>query len=312
MMHLRVVVPGDTTDAVLELLETEPGATNIALFRAAVREPQGDLVFADLARECVPDVLSRLHRLGVTDRGSVSLESVDTAIGQAVRRAERDAPGEGADAVIWDEVIARTGEDSTLTWTFLAFLVLATLLAAIGIVTDSTITIVGAMVVGPEFGPLAGIAVGLMRGRMSTVRRASLALAVGFPVAILVAAAATALGRATGLVHATDLLGNRQTDFIYQPGALSLITALLAGAAGTLSLTAGRSAVLVGVFISVTTVPAAGNVAVASVLGLYHQALGSLTQLAVNLVGIVVAAYLVLLAQASWTRRRRVGVPSPE
>ena len=115
-----------------------------------------------------------------------------------------------------------------------------------------------------------------------------------------------------GLVHATDLLGNRQTDFIYHPGALSLITALLAGAAGTLSLTAGRSAVLVGVFISVTTVPAAGNVAVASVLGLYHQALGSLTQLAVNLVGIVVAAYLVLLAQARWTRRRRVGVPSPE
>ena len=54
---------------------------------------------------------------------------------------------------------------------------------------------------------------------------------------------------------------NTQTEFIYQPGVLSLIVALLAGAAGMLSLTSSNSAALVGVFISVTTVPAAGYVA---------------------------------------------------
>ena len=52
-----------------------------------------------------------------------------------------------------------------LTGTFVAFMVLATLLAAIGVVTDSPITIVGAMVVGPEFGPLAALAVSLVRRR---------------------------------------------------------------------------------------------------------------------------------------------------
>ena len=61
----------------------------------------------------------------------------------------------------------QTGEDSRLTWSYLAFLVLATQLAAIGIVTDSTIAIVGAMAVGPEFGPLAALAVALCRGRGS-------------------------------------------------------------------------------------------------------------------------------------------------
>src|SRR5206468_12176201 len=89
---------------------------------------------------------------------------------------------------------------------------------------------------------------------------------------------------------------------LYHPGAFSLITALLAGAAGTLSLTSSRSAVLVGVFISVTTVPAAGYAAVAVVLGLDHEALGSAGQLALNMAGIVTSAYLVLLAQARWTR----------
>jgi uncharacterized membrane protein len=53
--------------------------------------------------------------------------------------------------------------------------------------------------------------------------------------------------------------------------------------------------VLVGVFISVTTVPAAGFAAVAAVLGAWPQALGSLVQLAVNVIGIVVAGLVVLL-----------------
>ena len=59
----------------------------------------------------------------------------------------------------------RTREDATLSITFVTFLVLACLLAAVGVITDSPVTIVGAMVVGPEFGPLAGIAVGLVRRR---------------------------------------------------------------------------------------------------------------------------------------------------
>jgi len=308
MLHLRAVCPPARTDAVLAVLDAEPGATNIVVLAGTVREPAGDLVSADLARECVPDVVDRLHRLEIDRYGSISLETVDTAIGEVVSRAEKDAPGEGSDAVIWEEVIARTGEDSTLTWTFLAFIVLATLLAAIGVVTDSPIAVVGAMVIGPEFGPLAGVAVGLLRRRGRVVRRAVLALGVGFPVALLVTAAVTASWRATGLVHASDLVGHRQTEFIYHPGWFSLITALVAGAAGTLSLTSNRSAALIGVFISVTTIPAAGNAAVALVLGEFGEAGGSAAQLAINLVGIVASAYLVLLAQARLTRRRRTAL----
>ncbi|MET3901523.1 putative membrane protein [Paenarthrobacter sp. 4246] len=84
-------------------------------------------------------------------------------------------------------------------------------------------------------------------------------------------------------------------EFIYHPGPYSLIVAALAGAAGMLSMISHRSSALVGVFISVTTVPAAGYVAVAWVLGEYSKAAGSAMQLALNLVGIVTAAAAVLL-----------------
>lgn len=103
------------------------------------------------------------------------------------------------------------------------------------------------------------------------------------------------LARAVGLIDASNLSGHRETEFIYHPGWYSLITALVAGTAGMLSLTSSRSAALVGVFISVTTVPAAGNAAVAGVLGNWHETWLSAAQLGINLTGIVIAGVLTLL-----------------
>jgi uncharacterized hydrophobic protein (TIGR00271 family) len=297
LLHVRVVSPAHLSPDVEAVLSRQPGATNIVVLPGASREPSGDLFQADLARECVQDVVDDLCELGVDRDGSISWRSVETAIGDAMRRAERNAPGDGADAIIWDEVVEATGEESALNWTFLSFMVLACILAAIGVATNSPITIVGAMVVGPEFGPLAGIAVGLRLRQWDAVRRGIVALVAGFAVAIAVTAAVAAIWRVTGLVDAHDLAASTGTEFIYQPGWFSIITALVAGAAGTLSLTSAKSAALVGVFISVTTIPAAGNAALALVFGNYHEAAGSALQLVVNLTGIVLAAYLVLLAR---------------
>jgi uncharacterized hydrophobic protein (TIGR00271 family) len=295
MLHLRVVCPADLEQSVLGVLHDRPGVVAVVSHDDSTH---GTVVSADLARECADGVLRELHGLGVGKRGLVALDPIDTAFGALVDKAERDAPGEGADAVIWDELSERIGEDSTLTWTFLAFMVLATLLAGIGVVTDSQITIVGAMVVGPEFGPLAGLAIALVRRYMSVARQAALALVVGFATAIVMVSLFTLLARAAGLVAPGDISGARETDFIYHPGWFSLITAILAGTAGMLSLTSSRSAVLVGVFISVTTIPAAGNAAVAGVLGNWHETWLSLAQLGINLVGITAAGASVL-----WVRR---------
>ncbi|PVZ11853.1 uncharacterized protein DUF389 [Actinomycetospora cinnamomea] len=83
--------------------------------------------------------------------------------------------------------------------------------------------------------------------------------------------------------------------------------ALLAGVAGMVALIAGEgSGVLVGVFISVTTVPAAGFAAVAVVLGDWGRAASSLLQLAVNVVAIVCSGVVVLLLVRAVRRRRRL------
>lgn len=240
-------------------------------------------------------MIRKLKALDVQHRGAITMTRLDTVLSTRAHRAEDDAEGDPADAVVWDELISRTREESTLSVTFTMFLTLACLLAAIGALTDSTVTVVGAMVLGPEFGPLAAISVALVQRRADLARRAAFALLVGFPVAVGITALLTLAGEAVGWLSLDTVRNIHEVDFIFQVGPISFVVALLAGAAGMLSLVSSKSAALVGVFISVTTVPAAGFAAVAAILGDWGMAARSATQLVVNLVGIVVAGVLVLL-----------------
>lgn len=295
MLHLRVIAPDDLRDEVIDVLRREVGVANLVLHPGVALDPPGDEITADLARECANNVIRELKALDVQHRGAITLEVLDTVLSSKAHKAEDDAEGDGADAVVWDELIGRTREEATLSVTFVMFLTLACLLAAIGAVTDSTVTVVGAMVLGPEFGPLAALSVAIVRRRADLARRAALALLVGFPVAMGITALATVACEAAGLLSLDTVRNVKEVDFIFQVGPLSFVVALLAGAAGMLSLVSAKSAALVGVFISVTTVPAAGFAVVAAILGDWDVAAKSAAQLAVNLVGITVAGILVLV-----------------
>lgn len=310
MRHIRVISPPDRTAAVLELLRTRPGATHITLAPGGSLAPPGDVVGADVTREAAHRVLQGLSELGIPDDGAVTVASLDTVLSASADAAEAAVPGDPSDAVVWEELTARTRDESTLNVTFLAFLVLAVLLAAVGVVTNSPVTVVGAMVVGPEFGPLAAIAVALATRHLHFAVRPLVALLVGFPVALLLTWLGAEAALAAGLYSHDVLSSTDQVDFIYRVGPFSLIVALLAGAAGMISMVTAKSAALVGVFVSVTTVPAAGYAVVAATVGEWSRAGESVLQLGINLIGIVVAGVLVLwLRPAAWRdMREQVGL----
>ncbi|MDN4521749.1 MULTISPECIES: DUF389 domain-containing protein [Mycolicibacterium] len=295
MLHLRVIAPEDIRDDVLRVLQRHVGVTHLVIHPGAALDPAGDEIAADIARESANDVVKQLKDLDVQHRGAITLTALDTVLSTRAHKAEDEAEGDPADALVWDELITRTREESTLSVTFMTFLTLACLLAAIGAVTDSMVTVVGAMVLGPEFGPLAALSVALVQRRGDLARRAAIALLIGFPVAMGITALLTLAGRAVGWLSFDTIGDIHDVDFIFQVGPVSFIVALLAGAAGMLSLMSSKSAALVGVFISVTTVPAAGFTAVAGILGHWDVAAQSAAQLAVNLVGVVLAGVLVLV-----------------
>jgi uncharacterized hydrophobic protein (TIGR00271 family) len=307
MVHMRIVVPAYQTEHVLDLLENLPSAVNVILLERAARKPQGDVILCDVAREDASVVVADLRELDVDKEGSIAIEQIDSAISAVAAAAERAAEGKPGDAVIWEEVESRTSENTELNGVFLAFMALACMIAAVGIFLDSPILIVGAMILGPEFGPLAGLCVALVQRRPDVARRSLRALAVGFPVGITAAFLFTLAIRATELAPDGFVASEHPlTDFISHPDGLSFIVAYIAGVAGVLSLTSAKSGALIGVLVSVTTIPAAANIGVAAAYGDWAEWRGAMLQLSVNLFAIVLAGVGTLFIQRKlYVRRRR-------
>jgi uncharacterized hydrophobic protein (TIGR00271 family) len=306
IVHLRIISPPDRTDAVLDVLSCTPSVINLIVLRDAARRPDGDVIMCDVAREDASVILSDLKELGIHEDGSIALELVDTALSRYAEEAERHAPGAPSDAVVWEEVEAHTNENVELSAVFLLFMILAALIAAVGIFLDSPILIVGAMVVGPEFGPIAGFCVALVQRRRALAVRSAVALAVGFPLAILVTYVATLLFKATGITPDTFTQADHQlSNIISSPDFFAAFVAVCAGAAGMLSLSTAKSGALIGVLISVTTIPAAANIGVAAGYQDWPAWRGSLAQLSINLAAILVAGTTVLAVQRALYQRRR-------
>lgn len=317
MLHLRLIAPADCSDLTRRVLAEHPGVTNVVVLRGAGHQPEGDLLLADVAREAASEVLADLRELGLEDRGSIAVESVDLSLSRVAEVAKDLAPGEGSDAVVWEDLRARTREESSLSVAYLVLFAVATMLAGIAVLLDSAILVVGAMIVGPEFGALAGICAGVVLGRWGDVRRAFVALVVGFVVGIAATVLSTWLLTAAGLADSGALFEPRpQTGFIYLPDAMSFVVAFLAGIAGMQALTSAKSGAVLGVLVSVTTIPAAGNIAVALAYGLaggsehprsryLDQAWTSVEQLLLNMAGIVIAGTLTLAVQQRFGTKRR-------
>ncbi|MFK0011013.1 DUF389 domain-containing protein [Streptomyces sp. NPDC091027] len=314
MMHLRLIVPAERTEAVVGLITSTVGTTHLAVLPGAALDPRGDLVMCDVAREAGDQLLHGLRELRIDRDGSIAVENIDLSLSARADAAEEEAPGEPADAVIWEQLAEATHEESTLTITYAAFMIVATMIAACGVVLDNAILVVGAMAVGPEFGPLAGVCTGVVQRRPRLAWRSLTALLIGFGAAIAATTVFSLVMDAFGLFEASMLEDPRpNTAFIWNPDPFSLVVAVLAGVVGMLSLTSAKSGALVGVAISVTTVPAGANAAVALSYGDFAQMWGSMEQLLLNLGGIMVAGTLTLYGwKLLWsTQRGRWKRPAP-
>jgi uncharacterized hydrophobic protein (TIGR00271 family) len=304
LVHIRLNVPTPLSAQVRGLLVDHAHVTNVVLLEGASLDPEGDLFECDVARETASQLLRTLEDLGVGEQGGIVLSTPTGTPFAAARRLERLAPGDPQDAVVWDNVISDAYAASRPTVTYHAFLVLATILASVAVITDSSVLVVGAMVVGPEFGTVAAVCTGLVFARWGLSWASLRLLVLGFAFAITVV---TVLAYGLVLVGAiTDEMVTRprpQTGFIWHPDTWSFVVALVAGAAGVLALTTDRAQAMVGVFISVTTIPAAGNLALGIATWQTSEIIGSATQLGVNILGMVLAGTVVLaLQRALWLR----------
>jgi uncharacterized hydrophobic protein (TIGR00271 family) len=317
MLHVRVVSPAGATEELIAKLAADPGIRNLILLPGAARHPDGDAVQFDLIDQSANRVLRRL-RAQLGRDGSIAIEYVDVSITATATPGTPAGRTRLADVPpVWDIVEAKIRADGRYPLSFFALLVIAGLIGAVGILTNSQILIVAAMVVGPEYGAIMATALGIDKKDRGAIRHGLAALVAGFAIAVLAAAIFGLLIRWSGHTPRLYEAGVRPvSDLINSPNVFSVIVAVLAGIVGVVSLTESRANALIGVFISVTTIPAASDMGLSAAYGSWSEARGSTFQLLLNVVLLIaVGAAGLRLQRAAWRnkteRAAHSGRPAP-
>jgi uncharacterized hydrophobic protein (TIGR00271 family) len=311
VLHVRVVSPPDLTGSLADRLAAAPGVWNVVVRAGDARRPHGDAVQFDVRDGAANPVFKALRELGLDRDRVICVERVDAALtGQALSIPARGALHREI-APVWEmvEAVIRQGEGYAPS--FYALLAVASLIGAVGILTNSQILIVGAMVVGPEYNAIMGVALGISKRIRAEVQDGLLALGWGFSTAIVLTLLFGLAVHSSGKTPTAFLNGARPVaDLIDTPNIFSVIVAVLAGIVGVVSLTEARANALIGVFISVTTIPAAASVGVSIAYSSWSEAGGSLLQLLLNVVLLIVVGAAGLRTQRMIWHRRSADLPS--
>lgn len=306
MLHIRIASPPDLTGQLVEALSADPGVVNLVVLEGAARRPDGDAVQFDLQTGSANLVFHRLRELSLDGRGPILVQTVDAVITGPVRESPRRRPHHGEVVPVWEMVEARIRAGGVYPPSFHVLLVIAGLIACVGILTNSQILVVGAMVVGPEYSAIIAVALGVDQRRLLPVRQGMSALLGGFTAAVAAAAVFGLAIRWSGNTPKAFLLGVRPVaDLIDQPNLFSVVVAVLAAIVGVVSLTEARANALIGVFISVTTIPAAAALGLSVAYTDWSRARGSLLQLLLNVV------LLILVGAAALRVQRLIWRPRP-
>jgi len=308
MLHVRVVSPGSRTGQLVETLSTLPGVQNLVVASGA-RRPEGDSVVFDVRDGAANPVFATLRELDLDRDGLIAVHRVDATLDRSAAPARRTGYLAPETAPVWEMVEATIRSGAVYPPSFYILLTIAGLIGAVGILTNSQILIVGAMVVGPEYNAIIAVALGLTKRDRGAVRAGLLALLWGFLAAVLMTLAFGLIIRALGVTPTKYLVGVRPVaDLINTPNLFSVVVAVLAGIVGVVSLTEARANALIGVFISVTTIPAAASIGVSIAYGSWSEARGSLFQLLLNVALLIGVGTAGLRAQrAIWRRAPRPG-----
>jgi uncharacterized hydrophobic protein (TIGR00271 family) len=305
MLHMRVVAPADVTKRIVDGIGADSGVRNLVVLPSAAR-PAGDAVQFDVTDGSANAVLQKLRDAGVHDDSQVDVDTVEAALGGGQLGGGQRRTYHGEHPPVWPVVEARIRENAEYAPSFFALLAFAGLIGACGILTNSQILIVGAMVVGPEYSAILAVALGIERHDGHAVRTGWLVLVVGFVFAIAVTLLFALCIRWAGRAPEQFLHGQRPvSDLINSPNLYSVVVAIVAGIVGVVSLTLAKTGALIGVFISITTIPAAADIGVSLAFSSWPEARGSALQLLLNVVLLIIVGALALRGQRfiwrNWT-----------
>ncbi|HET7416260.1 MAG TPA: DUF389 domain-containing protein [Solirubrobacterales bacterium] len=291
MLRLRSSVAHHRADEFAALLREHKGVHRVVQQKDEALDALAFVFVADVEPNCADVLVERIEGLGIPVDDYVLTRM------EVVAPQHRHKHGEGGvDGFAWVEVLGQAQANSRLLARYLALINVAAVIAALGVITSSSILIVGAMAVSPDLLPICATSVGLVSRRYRLARRAFLTLVMGLGLVVVTAMVLSALLSWGGFlpdgfqVDQSSLASLAKTDYS------TVLIALAAGVAGMLAFET-RASAAVGVAISVTTIPASAYLGVALGAGGIEHALGAAVVLAVNVSLLILSGCLTLLIQ---------------
>ncbi len=192
-------------------------------------------------------------------------------------------------AELTEDLDLTVGDSESKRSAFWTMLALSAVIATAGVLSDSTATVIGAMIIAPLATPIMGIALGIAKRDSITSRHAMRFVTLGAALVVTVGVAFALL-----LPSSYDLLGNSQISGRTSPGLLDLVAAVATGFAGAVAMARRDvAAVLPGVAIAISLVPPLAVVGVCFGQGAFTLALGAFVLFLSNLLALVLAGSLV-------------------
>ena len=291
MIRLEVFGESEAMDAVARLLDRNDEVSRVR--HTATTKPGYAVVVAIVEPRAVDGLLADLRRLGVPAE-EVTLTREEVLGRSNARSAEA--------GLVWEDVLGMASRNSRPIARYLAFMLVAGVIACYGITGYNNILIVGAMAISPDLLPITAVSVGLVDRRPRLASRAFLTLAIGMGFTSAAAALSAFAQHHLNTIPASFNIDSTVLGTLTHVNQETIAVALAAGVAGMLALET-RASSGVGVAVSVTTIPAAAYFGVALGLGERGEALGALGVLSTNVALLVVSASATLVLQRALARR---------
>lgn len=259
-LHVKILVPTELTEDVLDLMEKRfshlEGYRIILLpVEASLPRPKQDEKIQSAHRG-----ISREKKL-VSNWIRVSREELYSDVEKIVR----------------------------FSWIFLAMVFFSSIVASIGILRNSVVFIIGAMVIAPLLGPNVALAFATALGDMGLSQKAIKAIGLGILMALL---SSLLIGI---LFEVNPEIPELQTRTEVSLG--DVVLALVAGSAAALSFTSEMFSALIGVMVAVALLPPLVAVGLLCGSNQWELALGSLLLFLINLICVNLAGVVTFLIQ---------------
>jgi uncharacterized hydrophobic protein (TIGR00271 family) len=228
-------------------------------------------------------IVSAIAIFGILDRHDINVDSDASVSDVALAWLANRHKAADAREKLYDKILFDGPDQPRRITRFFTLMTFASIIAAMGVLTDSTAIVIGAMLIAPLMTPLMAIAISLVMGWPNRLAMAVLIATAGILLAI-------GIGVVLGLVVPVTISPSTNSQIVSRstPTPVDLITALTAGAAGAYGLS--RPDVtdsLPGVAIAISLVPPLSVVGISYSQAEWAAGNGALLLFMTNMVAIL-------------------------